>query len=99
MKHQNKNYKTVDEDPLSVEEPMAIYQTAMHTVPYTHPITDSIVATVSTKTAVATANPNVPFHATQEEWWDYFYNIEQGEFHPVSEVNIRVSKWLSSQKK
>jgi hypothetical protein len=32
-------------------------------------------------------NPNVPFHGTQEEWWEHFHRIEEGEFFPVSEVH------------
>jgi len=44
-------------------------------------------------------NPNVPFHGTQEEWWEHFHNIEKGEFYPVAEVHQRVSEWIYKQKK
>jgi len=44
-------------------------------------------------------NPNVPFHGTQEEWWEHFHRIEEGPFFPVSEVHQRISKWLENQKK
>ena len=44
-------------------------------------------------------NPNVPFHCTQEEWWEHFHRIEEGEFHPVAEVHQRISKWIYNQKK
>jgi hypothetical protein len=35
-------------------------------------------------------NPNRPFHGTQEEWWDHFHRIEEGEFDPISEVHQRI---------
>ena len=44
-------------------------------------------------------NPNIPFHGTQEEWWDHFHRIEEGPFYPVSEVHQRISQWLDNQKK
>ena len=44
-------------------------------------------------------NPNVPFHGTQEEWWEHFHCIEEGEFNPVLETHQRVSQWLYNQKK
>jgi hypothetical protein len=43
-------------------------------------------------------NPNIPFHGTQEEWWEYFHRIEEGQFYPVSEAHQRVSQWLENQK-
>ncbi|MDR3269177.1 MAG: hypothetical protein LBT83_08950 [Tannerella sp.] len=44
-------------------------------------------------------NPNVPFHGTQEEWWDHFHQIEQGSFYPVSEVHQRILQWIDTQEK
>ena len=44
-------------------------------------------------------DPNIPFHGTQEEWWEHFHRIEEGAFYPVSEVNQRISKWLDNQKR
>jgi len=43
-------------------------------------------------------NPNVPFAGTQEEWWEHFHKIEEGNFYPVSEVHKRISQWLDNQK-
>jgi len=40
-------------------------------------------------------NPNVPFHGTQEEWWEHFHRIEEGEFYPVAEVHQRILHLLS----
>ena len=41
-------------------------------------------------------NPNVPFHGTQEEWWEHFHRIENGEFYSVSETHQRISQWLQA---
>ena len=43
-------------------------------------------------------NPNVPFHGTQDEWWEHFHRIEEGAFYPAFEVHQRISKWLDTQK-
>ena len=42
-------------------------------------------------------NPNIPFHGTQEEWWEHFHQIEQGRFNPVSETHQRISQWLNQK--
>jgi hypothetical protein len=38
-------------------------------------------------------NPNVPFHGTQEEWWDHFHRIEEGEFMTIEEADEKFEKW------
>jgi hypothetical protein len=38
-------------------------------------------------------NPNVPVHATQEEWWEHFHRIEKGEFTPLEEANREFELW------
>jgi hypothetical protein len=38
-------------------------------------------------------NPNVPFHGTQEEWWEHFHRIEQGNFTPLEEANREFEAW------
>jgi hypothetical protein len=43
-------------------------------------------------------NPNIPVHAMQEEWWEYFHRIEEGLFHPASETHQRILQWLYNQK-
>ena len=55
--------------------------------------------TVSTTSSSDNWNPNVPFHGTQEEWWEHFHQIEQGEFYPASETHQRISEWLYNQKR
>ena len=67
------------------------------------PITaaEPAVAYQTTNSEVSTSNnwnPNVPFHGTQEEWWEHFHRIEEGPFYPASEVHQRISQWLGNQK-
>ena len=38
-------------------------------------------------------NPNVPFIGTQEEWWEHFRQIEQGEFMSLEEFDQRFETW------
>jgi hypothetical protein len=38
-------------------------------------------------------NPNVPFHGTQEEWWEHFHRIEEGEFTTLEEANREFEIW------
>ena len=38
-------------------------------------------------------NPNVPFHGTQEEWWEHFHNIEKGNFMTIEEADKEFEIW------
>jgi len=38
-------------------------------------------------------NPNVPFHGTQEEWWEHFHRIEEGEFVTWEEHQKKFKAW------
>ena len=38
-------------------------------------------------------DPNVPFHGTQEEWWEHFHRIEEGNFTPLEEANREFEAW------
>ena len=76
--------------------------------PYKQPKSESILvndpAAVYQTAASETAsfdswNPNVPFHGTQEEWWEHFHQIEEGHFYPVSEVHQRIAQWLDNQER
>ena len=40
-----------------------------------------------------TWNPNVPFHGTQEEWWEHFHRIEEGEFMTIEEADKEFELW------
>ena len=79
----SKPYKTPKSKLLTVNEPATAYQR--------RPTTAEIASSKQW-------NPNVPFHGTQEEWWEHFHQIEEGEFYPVLEVHKRISQWLDNQK-
>ena len=38
-------------------------------------------------------NPNVPFHGTQEEWWEHFHRIEEGAFMTIEEADKEFEEW------
>ena len=38
-------------------------------------------------------NPNVPFHGTQEEWWEHFHRIEEGNFMTIEEADEKFEIW------
>ena len=38
-------------------------------------------------------NPNVPFHGTQEEWWEHFKSIEKGNFMTLEEFDFKFETW------
>jgi hypothetical protein len=38
-------------------------------------------------------NPNVPFIGTQEEWWEHFHEIEEGNFMPWEEHQKKFKEW------
>ena len=43
-------------------------------------------------------SPNIPFHGTQEEWWEHFHQIEKGQFYSISDVHQKISQWMDEQK-
>ena len=48
----------------------------------------------STKSSVSSKwNPNVPFHGTQEEWWEHFRRIEEGNFETWEEHQKKFKAW------
>jgi hypothetical protein len=38
-------------------------------------------------------NPNVPFIGTQDEWWEHFHEIEEGEFMTLDELDSKMETW------
>jgi len=42
-------------------------------------------------------NPNVPFHGTQEEWWDHFHRIEKGDFMTLEEFDRKFEVWKKNR--
>jgi len=70
--------------------------------PYKQPKSEPILvndpATVYQTAASETAsfdswNPNVPFHGTQEEWWEHFHKIEEGHFSTWEEHQKKFNAW------
>ena len=52
------------------------------------------VAVYSPRVSVAAEwNPNVPFHGTQEEWWEHFHRIEAGNFMTLEEFDLKFETW------
>jgi len=57
-------------------------------------VSEPAVAYQTKSTATADSwNPNVPFCGTQEEWWEHFHQIEEGEFMTPSEYKKRFDLW------
>jgi hypothetical protein len=79
---QKKMYKTSEKKPVTVDEPAVVY-----------PCRDA-ACHISTETSSFNRwNPNVPFHGTQEEWWEHFHRIEKGNFTPLEEANREFEIW------
>ena len=38
-------------------------------------------------------NPNIPFHGTQDEWWEHFHKIEEGNFESWEEHQKKFYAW------
>ena len=79
-----KTYQIPDDEPMMVAEPAVVY------------VRRDAAREISSS---GKWNPNVPFHGTQEEWWEHFHRIEEGQFYPVAEVHQRISEWIYNQKK
>jgi hypothetical protein len=82
-----KPYKIPEEIPMTLHEPAVAYQTMPSQAQQNRELPSA-----------DKWNPNVPFHGTQEEWWEHFHRIEEGEFYPVLEAHKRISQWLDKQK-
>ena len=70
----------------------------MRTKPYHMPDNESVLvdesATTFGKLSSSDAwNPNVPFHGTQEEWWEHFHRIEEGNFMTLEEFDHKFETW------
>jgi hypothetical protein len=87
--HHNKNdevmpiktYQIPDSAPMTVAEP---------TVAYGRDAARRVFTTISSSDEW---NPNVPFHGTQEEWWEHFHRIEEGEFMTIEEADEKFEVW------
>ena len=74
----NKSYKIPKNMPKTVGEPATAYQRR------------SATAEISSSNKW---NPNVPFCGTQEEWWEHFHQIEEGNFTSLEEANREFEAW------
>ena len=73
----NTLYKSPKNKQMTVSEPAVAYQ---------RPATSEISSSDDW-------NPNVPFHGTQEEWWEHFHRIEEGPFTPLEQANREFHVW------
>ena len=74
-----KTYNIPEEAPMIAAEPAVMYAGR------------DVASRVSTNNN--NWNPNVPFHGTQEEWWEHFHRIEKGNFTPLEEANKEFEIW------
>ncbi|MDR2622877.1 MAG: hypothetical protein LBC48_09955 [Dysgonamonadaceae bacterium] len=73
----NKTYKTQENTPVTANEPVVAYQRT----------------NAGTSSLGNSWNPNVPFCGTQEEWWEHFHRIEEGEFYTLEEFDEKFETW------
>jgi len=73
-----KSYKIPKNTPKTVNEPVTAYQRRQAT---------------ADNASSDNWNPNVPFHGTQEEWWDHFHRIEEGHFTPWETAKKEFDTW------
>jgi len=80
----NKPYQIAEEAPLIAAEPAVAYQRTAPLMPF------------EKEKDFSTSdrwNPNVPFHGTQDEWWEHFHRIEEGEFMSIEEADKEFELW------
>ena len=67
----------------------------LYKIPEDTPMTvsESAVAYSINTPAIAEWNPNIPFHGTQEEWWEHFHRIEEGNFMTLEEFDLKFEAW------
>jgi hypothetical protein len=56
-------------------------------------LNEPAVAYMPTNSKTSSWNPNVPFCGTQEEWWEHFHRIEEGEFYTLEEFDKKFETW------
>ena len=54
---------------------------------------DAPVGVMEETPEAAEWNPNVPFHGTQEEWWEHIRRIEAGNFMSLEEFDSKFNAW------
>ena len=81
------SYQIQEDAPLIVSEPAVAYQ---RTAP-SHVSSNAL--NVMEMEFSDRINPNVPFHGTQEEWWEHFRCIEEGPFYTIEEADREFELW------
>jgi len=77
-----KTYDIPETDSAMVREPAVAYQRR------------AVTRKPATETSSSNSwNPNVPFHGTQEEWWEHFHRIEEGKFMTIEEADEKFEIW------
>ena len=77
-----KTYQIPDNAPSAVAEPAVAYGNI-----------NGMQPVYSENFASGEWNPNVPFHGTQEEWWEHFHRIEEGNFVTWEEHQMKFDTW------
>jgi hypothetical protein len=72
-----KSYDTPETEPVIAGEPAMAYSRR----------------DVARNVSADSWNPNVPFHGTQEEWWEHFHRIEEGNFMTIEEADEKFEIW------
>ena len=90
-----KTYQIPDDEPMMVAEPAVAYgRDTVYDRDAAWSLSDVEMRHVSTDISSSSEwNPNVPFHGTQEEWWEHFHRIEIGNFTPLEEANKEFETW------
>jgi hypothetical protein len=76
-----KTYHIQEDAPVSVGEPVAEYLVSPQTASNREGVFNN------------KWNPNMPFHGTQEEWWEHIREIEAGKFETWEEHQKRFNAW------
>ena len=78
-----KPYDIPETEPTVVSEPAVAYRR------------EEVARKPAAKTSSSSNswNPNVPFHGTQEEWWEHFHRIEKGKFMTIEEFDRKFETW------
>ena len=80
---QTKMYHTSETEPIIASEPAVAYLGRR----------DRACPVSTGASSPNSWNPNVPFHGTQEEWWEHFHRIEEGNFMTIEEADKEFNEW------
>ena len=87
MNMPNTSYQIQEETPLIVSEPSVVYQRVASS--YVSPNALDVMEMEFS----GRITPNVPFHGTQDEWWEHIHRIEAGPFYTIEEADREFELW------